>query len=138
MISNGLDELGVQIVFCPCILKIRVGIRRETLRVIYFHMCIIGPQHVKSHQVDDSFLPGAEHGVIKILYGILIVVFDLVESTFVRHIPLPSDIGHRVKLQEDEVWHVSTDGIEEVVHRSMVVGHLWHTVQHCHSISCVV
>ena len=115
VISDGLDELRVQVVMCALVLQVRVGIRAQSLRVVNLHVRVISSDHIECDQIDDSLLPCANDWVIKVLDASHLIVFDLVKSAFVSHIPLTRQVRHRINLQEDEIGHELANCIQEVI-----------------------
>ena len=105
MIRDGLYELIVVVISFSLALEIRVGIRAHALGVVQKHVRLVRPQHVDRNQVDHRLLPGVGRRVVQVLDSLYIIIFNLVQSAFVRQIALPHDEWHGIHLKKNQVWH---------------------------------
>ena len=78
VVCNSLNKLIVHVVSSPFILQIWVSVSGHSLGVIQIHVNLIGSQHVKSNEVDYSFLPSVGSREVEVLNGLCVIVLDTV------------------------------------------------------------
>ena len=105
MFSYGMDEGFRQTFDMIGILIPQVGIRvrAKTLRVVQLFMNFVMLKHIEYHQVDHTLFPTERFCGVNKLDALHIVIFDLLQGTFMGHEALASDIRGGVKLKEDQV-----------------------------------
>ena len=98
VVGNLLNKFLVKVVVSSLVLNVGVSIRNQTFGVVNLHVSVIGPQHIKSQQIDHSFFPRERLRFIQVFYCFGAVVLYSMHATLMRHIPLPSDVGHWLHL----------------------------------------
>ena len=138
MVGYSFNKLRLQVIVTPFLLYVGVAISNQTLSVVNFHVRVVGSDHVQRKQVHNSFFPSLREGILQIIHCLSIVIFDAVQSCFVRHIALPHHVGHRLDLQEDQVRHVLGYNFQKVVQMFPIVRLQRHPVKSGHRVRRVV
>ena len=114
----------MKVIMRPLVLQVWVRVRADTLRVIYLHVRIICPQHVNYYQVDYSLFPRENNRILEILSSIQFILFDVVHSTLVRHVPLSHQVRKRIELEKDQIWHVLSNYVDKEVQMFLLIRYL--------------
>lgn len=74
MISDCLHEFVVNIVPSTFILQVRIGVRRNTLCIIEFHVYLVSTEHINDDEINYRLFPSHWIGKVEIFDGPFIVI----------------------------------------------------------------